>query len=43
MVNIAIYFRVLGFGLRFLFFVLLVYGVTAQKCLLFRKVGCEVL
>lgn len=42
-VNTGIYFRVLGFGLRFLFSALLVYGVPAQKCLLFRKVGCEVL
>ena len=42
-VNIAIYFSVLGFGLRFPSSVLLVYGVLAQKCLLLRKVGCEVL
>lgn len=42
-VNIAIYFWVLGFGLRFPSSVLLVYSVPAQKCLLLRKAGCEVL
>lgn len=42
-VNIAIYFWVLGFGLRFPSSVLSVYGVPAQDSLLLRKVGCEVL
>lgn len=42
MVSTVIYLRVLGFGLRCLFSALLVYGVPLQKCLLFRKVGCEV-
>lgn len=42
-VNVAIYFWVLGFGLRFPSSVLSVYGVPAQKHLLLRKVGCEVL
>lgn len=43
MVNAAIYFSVLGFSLKFPSSVLSVYSVPAQKHLLLRKVGCEVL